>query len=547
MFIRTIIIFIAQSVLRWFIGQFVFISILYGLSLFVEEIRKFISGLFESFNNYIAGLLDRILNTIWILLVRFQEKIISYIAVFENKINNSLDIDIDDIFIWVEIGASIDKYTQHLINKLIAGLTFYLNAVLNPIKEKLDLLKKSVEYKLKAIISLIDVYLQSIKTIIENIKNKILNIKKIFENITIITDKINHIIDELLNIQITINNQITIILQKLTKILITDAKDIANYSAKQLIIGQTITQADIINHQKNVESYAKTQLLTLFTKIDFHFKFDFIDDIATNLKNISNELLQIQINLINSIDVISGLVESVESAIIDTLKDIKNTIYANFSGFIINIENIKISLIFLIKEIQDWITNTFLNILKTGLEEFAREFFLIAWALKFNEFREDIAQDFINKKEDIKIYVSEKKEEIRDYINSIKENINVKEEALMQLITREKMQKIYENSLNNIFDHTVEIEKNLEQVDISDFIKNVGDVDYIIANFQNRTHNKLPNKNYTKELNLDDIHRFITDYFDRTQRVALAIIIAENDLTYDAKEFYDKLWEKKEN
>ncbi|MFP4031226.1 MAG: hypothetical protein ACLFTV_06660, partial [Desulfococcaceae bacterium] len=175
--------------------------------------------------------------------------------------------------------------------------------------------------------------------------------------------------------------------------------------------------------------------------------------------------------------------------------------------------------------------------LRTELEDRIRDFLIIAVTAaitaqiaavraEFDRFEDLLAE----RTADLKADIVAKTHEFRDaMIEAQTELINklpdILEPSLLKQIDRIKEQVVRAQD---------EIIANLDNVYID-----TAAVDHILERVKNRPSGDDPVRFFSREWSLDDIYRMLCDYYYRSERVALAMIIASQDMGIETEELRD--------
>lgn len=520
----SIIRWILQAVARWLIGRMVWILFLYTAAYFAEQIRAFVALMFGWFNNFVVAILDQVLDYIWIVISFFQELMTDTLTEIEEFTNSKLEaIDVDFIISLPEMAKKIDDFVHFIGDSLVAGLSAYIDAYLNPIYEELQQTSDeiiNIRDSITSIADAMELEINGIVFVIEQAK-------------TGLQEQLNAAWAEgfdnaLSGIRATWG-KIQDVWLGVATLLNTGADEIADHSIKDLYVGKVITQEDIDAQRNSVFTFTHEKLILLFP--DF--------GALPNVDLSTPYPPQLDFFLLDSV---IAKAETLRAQI----EGLRQMIINRFGPLLDYLNNTEIKLKGIRDAIEQWIVTVWLVRVKTELEAWVRDFTIVAWAVAFDQWRTEVAQEFIKKKGEIRDAATERKENARAYMNNKKQEIADYQEKLVSEIDREHLERMYKESIESIFDHGAEIDQEIEQINIAEFVKDAGEVDYILERLKLREHNSGPNVMQPEEWTLDDLYRISVNYHTRPERIALALIIAEKDLSYSAKEFYDKLWERKE-
>ncbi|MCP5142909.1 MAG: hypothetical protein H6926_04045 [Chromatiales bacterium] len=195
---------------------------------------------------------------------------------------------------------------------------------------------------------------------------------------------------------------------------------------------------------------------------------------------------------------------------------------------------------------QNWLLVTMATRVRQDLELWLSQTWPIMWARAFDKWRNDVSARLDNYEASIQQAATDAKESAREELRKVKESIQSAEATILESINEQELEGLWRKSVDSVLDHQAEIDEKIKQINIAEFVEDAGDVDGILIQLPRMKHQTGPAYGEPEELRLADIYRMSVNYLSRSERLALMIVIAEQDLTIDARGMYDKLWQGRE-
>ncbi|MDM8553486.1 hypothetical protein QUF75_02010 [Desulfococcaceae bacterium HSG7] len=121
--------------------------------------------------------------------------------------------------------------------------------------------------------------------------------------------------------------------------------------------------------------------------------------------------------------------------------------------------------------------------------------------------------------------------------NAIKAEIVIKQDAMIELLPS-LMQPITDEYKAEIEGQVVEIENEII-VNIDKIAPDLLGIDHLIESFPSHIQaNKNPNKKDSEFFDINAVFRMLCNYFGRAERIALIIVLIEQDIPNDIEEFF---------
>jgi len=396
------------------------------------------------------------------------------------------------------------------------------------------------------------------------------------------------------------NNWIVGVRNAIAELTNVGARDIARHVSSHLIPGQTITPELIMRIETSTESYANNKFTLLFsdfqtlpkTDMSAHEKqaiYDYIENLFDSFIPSLNDLPDLDFSIPEapalkiaggSQDSIRDYIDSVfdtfvpslgslptvdlnppaapqlQLAIVDELAKQWQSIAdkaeqlaeraAWFFGEMIQDIDTHIQAMNAFRKQIEHDVSTWFSILRTDLESWGRNFFLHIWAMALDEYREEMRDEYKRLRENLNQKEVEEKEAARLFMDETKNEIYKIERQLLSIFTEAWFEARFKEAVESIFDYSSDLEDEVAQVNIADFINDVQNVDDILVKFKARTHKSEPFIEYPTDWSLDDLYRIAVNYHSRRERLELMLILAEKDLLLDPRQFFDRIKQKED-
>lgn len=194
-------------------------------------------------------------------------------------------------------------------------------------------------------------------------------------------------------------------------------------------------------------------------------------------------------------------------------------------------------------DIADKFKELFPTILQTTLETRIKGLLFIAAARAMVDKKNVVLEALDVKREEVTVEFDNKKIEVSEQVQALKEDIKQYQDNII-----EKLPDTFKSPLERAFDQISEaiVESGNEAiVNIDQIIPDVDEIDHIVEIFDASIKaNPDPNIKDSETFSIQDIYRILCDYFYRSERIALCVMLTTQDLkvtTEDLEEWLDKI------
>lgn len=176
------------------------------------------------------------------------------------------------------------------------------------------------------------------------------------------------------------------------------------------------------------------------------------------------------------------------------------------------------------------------GILKTGFEAHIRNLFIVAMARVLLTKRKAISDAFDRKVSG----VAAKKEEIKQSIIEMKQEVIASLDELERKLASDMpdiLKPALIKGIEKLYDHQTEMEDAV-MINIDKFVPDTSAIDHLIETFPDIKANPQPNIKDSRCFEVQDIYRILCNNCSRTERIALIVHLAGQDLDIGLSEMY---------
>lgn len=500
-FARPVLVWIMRFLIGLIISNVIMWLLRYNLSNLLEQFNQIIKSWLNEkvtyimtnilkINDWLDAVFNRLFNYIDVLIEEFEQTIETLLSDIEYYINRVIDnpqiiLTIDNLLHDILIQASQTIYST--VQSIVALIPFNnAAALITTLVNQFDDLKQQIDIKnLQLWAALIDPINSTVATINSNLSTMFdtlnASVSVCNNNIETIESLINTACNQLNAHNNSLEQKKADVLQLIQSDALTPLEKKAQLKLFLYIetpeeLNTDFTQFRTEPRQINRENYIAS--ITLPDINQFYFTVsDYLPDL-TELKN----------NLISTQTELNTLSQDVLNAIDASLPAIlKGTIEAKLKNLII------ISLTQAVYQLK----------------------------LRITTMIDDKITAVQTEKENDKQDIIEEAQEIRDALQSFEQSQYDKIEILLSPEIEKIIQAITEG-IN-------ETEQSI-QVNVDDVLPDTTELDSILTTFPNIPANPDPNITDSKLWDIADIYRILCNYFSRSQRIALLILLFEQDL-----------------